>query len=317
MGNTVCRRWWDRVQIASRASENDDGYRGGIRCVWLDRIGEEDGDSPDAGTGEGATARGDTNTTSTGTGDRSSRPEVPPGPPVRIGLIIEDADITPDINRRTKTAWGCFRKFSTELFDRPSAPLRLKARLLKAEAMEVLLYGCMTWAPRNAHYRQLRTTHHKLLLRVIGYHRVHGTYRNMSYAKALKKTGSQSVEATIRQRRLLLAGALARPGDKRLPKRLLFAERLEGGEDPDPGQPAQHWQKSLRDDFKAFGALHGSTPTDRRTFGVDRLVWTEAARKGEGVPWYTGVLLGAERFMASWHKSEEEAGKLREVNRAA
>ena len=101
--------------------------------------------------------------------------------------------------------------------------------------MEALLYGCMTWAPRNAHYRQLRTTHHKLLLRVIGYHRVHGTYRKMSYAKALKKTGSQSVEATIRQRRLLFAGALARQNDKRLPKRLLFAERLEGGEDPGPG----------------------------------------------------------------------------------
>ena len=115
-------------------------------------------------------------------------------------------------------------------------PFRLKARLLKAGATEALLYGCMTCAPRDAHYRQLRTTHHKLLLRVIGYHRVHGTYRKMSYAKALKKTGSQSVEATIRQRRLLFTGALARQGDKRLPKRLLFAERLEGGR---PGtQPA-------------------------------------------------------------------------------
>ena len=58
-------------------------------------------------------------------------------------------------------------------------------------------------------------------------------------------------------------------------------------------------------------------PTDRRTFGVDRLAWTEAARKGEGVPWYTGVLQGAERFMATWHKSEKEASKLREVHRAA
>ena len=232
------------------------------------------------------------------------------------GLITEDADIR-DIDRRTKIAWGYFRKFSTELFDRPSAPLRLKARLLKAEVMEALLYGCMTWAPRNVHYRKLRTTHHTLPLRVIGYHRVHGTYRKMSYAKALKKTGSQSVEATIRQRRLLFAGVLTRQGDKRLPKRLLFTERLEGGEDPGPGQPAQHWQKSLRDDFKAFGALHGSMPTDRRTFGVNRLVWTEAARKGEGVPWYTGVMLGVERFMASWHRSNEEASKLREVNRAA
>ena len=50
MRNAVCRRYWDRVQIASRTSENDDGYRGGIRCAWLDRIGEEAGDSPDAGT---------------------------------------------------------------------------------------------------------------------------------------------------------------------------------------------------------------------------------------------------------------------------
>ena len=91
-----------------------------------------------------------------------------------------------------------------------------------------------------------------------------------------------------------------------------------GGKTLDPAsRHSTDWQKSLRDDFKAFGALHGSTPSDRRTFGVDRLVWTEAARKGEGAPWYTGVLLGAERFMASWHKSEEEASKLREANRAA
>ena len=82
--NVVCRRCWDRVQIASRASEDDDGYRGGIRCVRLDRVGEEDGDSLDAGTGEGAVAGGDTNTNSTGAGDRSSWLEVPPGPPVRI-----------------------------------------------------------------------------------------------------------------------------------------------------------------------------------------------------------------------------------------
>ena len=148
MGNTVCRRIWDRVQIASRASENDDGYRGGIRCVWPDRIGEEDGDSPDAGTGEGTTTGGDTNTTSlpaleiaaAGQKYHQVHQFVYLG-----GLITEDADITRDISRRTKIAWGCFREFSTELFDRPNAPLRLKVRLLKAEATEALLYGCTTW----------------------------------------------------------------------------------------------------------------------------------------------------------------------------
>ena len=35
------------------------------------------------------------------------------------------------------------------------------------------------------------------------------------------------------------------------------------------------------------------------------------------MPWYTGVLFRAERFLASWHKSQQEASRLREVNRAA
>ena len=75
--------------------------------------------------------------------------------------------------------------------------------------------------PRREHYRLLRRTHHRLLLRVIGYRRERGIYRQLSYAQALKKTGCQSVEATIRQRRLLFAGAMARQPAGRLPKRLM------------------------------------------------------------------------------------------------
>ena len=95
--------------------------------------------------------------------------------------------------------------------------------------MEALLYGCMTWAPRRDHYRLLRRTHHRLLLRVIGYRRERSTYRQLSYAQALKKTGCQSVEVTIRQRRLLFAGAMARQPAGRLLKRLMDG-KLVGGE---------------------------------------------------------------------------------------
>ena len=34
------------------------------------------------------------------------------------------------------------------------------------------------------------------------------------------------------------------------------------------------------------------------------------------MPWYTGILLWADMFMTSWHKSQEEARRLRGVNRA-
>ena len=96
------------------------------------------------------------------------------------GLVNEDGELAQEINHRSRAAWACIRRFSRELFDRPRAPWRLKVRLLRAEAMEALLYGCMTWAPRREHYRLLRRTHHRLLLRVIGYRRERGTYRQLS-----------------------------------------------------------------------------------------------------------------------------------------
>ena len=222
------------------------------------------------------------------------------------GLVNEDGELTQEINHRSRAAWACIRRFSQELFDRPRAPWRLKVRLLRAEAMEALLYGFMTWAPRRDHYRLLRRTHHRLPLRVIGYRHERSTYRQLSYAQALKKTGCQSVEATIREERLLFAGAMARQPAERLPKRLLDG-KLVGGEDPGKGRPEKNWLDCLKDDFQAFGATGGSTVDSRLTFGVDRAVRTLAAKMGDGAPWHKGVLQGVEKFTSSWHKEEEDS----------
>ena len=35
----------------------------------------------------------------------------------------------------------------------------------------------------------------------------------------------------------------------------------------------------------------------------------------DGAPWHKGVLQGAEKFMASWHKEEEEASRRRATKR--
>ena len=230
------------------------------------------------------------------------------------GLVNEDGELTQEINHRSRVSLACIRRFSRELFDWPRAPWRLKVRLLRAEAMETLLYGCMTWAPRRDHYRLLMRTHHRLFLRVIGYRRERGTYRQLSYAQALKKTGCQSVEATIRQRRLLFAKAMARQPAGRLPKRLMDG-KLVGGEDPGKGRPEQNWMDCLKDDFQAFGATDGSTVDNRLTFGVGRAVWTLAAKMDDGAPWHKGVLEGAKKIMTSWHKEEEEASRRRATKR--
>ena len=286
-------------------------YEGRLHYYCILSIGEEDRDFPDAGTGEAAEERGIAGTTA---GHRSSGAKVRSDRPVPILGRPEDGELTQEINHRSRAAWACIRRFSRELFDRPRAPWRLKVRQLRAEAMEALLYGCMTWAPRRDHYRLLRRTHHRLLLRVIAYRRERGTCRQLSYAQALKKTGCQSVEATIRQRRLLFAGAVARQAAGHLLKRLMDG-KLVGGEDPGKRRQEQNWMDCLKDDFQAFGATDGSTVDNRLTFGVDRAVWTLAAKMDDGAPWHKGVLQGAEKIMISCYKEEEEASRRRATKR--
>ena len=44
-----------------------------------------------------------------------------------------------NVNRRTRSGWCSFRKCTLELYDRPSAPLEIKTRMRRAEALETTL----------------------------------------------------------------------------------------------------------------------------------------------------------------------------------
>ena len=103
------------------------------------------------------------------------------------------------MKRRIRLAWTCYNRFKRELYDMEVAPFNLKVRMLKAEVIETLLYGCMTWTHGQEHFAELRTVHYNLLLRIIGFQHRQRTDHLMSYAKALKKAQFESVETTIRK----------------------------------------------------------------------------------------------------------------------
>ena len=42
----------------------------------------------------------------------------------------------------------------------------MKVRMLKAEVLETLLYGCVTWSPSKADYGRLRKAHHLSLIHI-------------------------------------------------------------------------------------------------------------------------------------------------------
>ena len=88
-----------------------------------------------------------------------------------------------------------------------TASFTLKVRMLKAGVMEMLLCGCVTWTLGVEHFAVLHSSHRKLPLPIIGFHRQQRTNHPTSYAKALKKTQSENIETTMRKRSLLLAGA--------------------------------------------------------------------------------------------------------------
>ena len=65
------------------------------------------------------------------------------------------------------------------------------------------------------------------------------------------KTGSESIEATLRRRRILFAGFVARMEDTRLPKCAMFGEMVMGA--GCVGGQEKEWIGCFLDDLRAFG----------------------------------------------------------------
>ena len=55
------------------------------------------------------------------------------------GTVTETPDMSVEIARRTRVCWMRIRRYSRELYDQPKVALSLKTRMVKAEAIEVLL----------------------------------------------------------------------------------------------------------------------------------------------------------------------------------
>ena len=109
----------------------------------------------------------------------------------------------------------------------------------------------------------------------------------------LMKTASESIEATLRRRRILFAGFVARMENTRLPKCVIFGE-LVGG----VGCVADQEKDWI-----------GCFLNDLRAFGINADEWMIPAQD-EG-SWYRAAEQGAERFMVKWIAAEKASVRLR------
>ena len=217
------------------------------------------------------------------------------------GTVDETPNLSVEIDRRIRAGWMGFKRYKRELYDRPKASLLpLKARMVRFEVVEALLYRCATWTPLMGHYAKLPTTHHRMLLRILGAWCKSPNKRILLYKDALQRTECESIETTVRTRRLLWAGALLRMGDNRLPKRVMSGEP-ENAEKRGPRGKEKEWTDCVADDLQLFGITG-----DWNTAALDPGVWYSAA-----------VHEGGCRFMAAWVKEEENASNQRQNKREA
>ena len=54
--------------------------------------------------------------------------------------MTETPDMSVEIARRTRECWMCIRRYLRELYDQQKVAPSLKTRMVKAEAIEALLY---------------------------------------------------------------------------------------------------------------------------------------------------------------------------------
>ena len=138
------------------------------------------------------------------------------------GAVTQTPDMSVEIARRTRACWMRIRRYLRELYDQPKVTLSLKTRIVKAEAIETLLYGRSTWTLRQEHYAKLRTVHHRVLLRIVGAQRKGPNHRMTSYNRALEIIRCESIETMLHTRRFLWAGTLIRICGGWPPKRIGF-----------------------------------------------------------------------------------------------
>ena len=211
------------------------------------------------------------------------------------GAVTEVLDMSVEIARRTRACWMRIRRYLRELYDQPKVALSLKNRMVKAEAIEALLYGCSTWT----HHAKLCTVHYRVWLRIIWAQRKRPDHRMTSYSRALEITECENIETTLGTRRLLWAGTLLRMSGGRLPKRIVFGN-LEGAVRRGRGGEEKEWTDCAQSDIRAFGIAG-----DWKASALNAEVWVET------------VTEGGRRFMAAWGKEEVDAVRHRQEKREA
>ena len=121
--------------------------------------------------------------------------------PCLEGAMTETRDMSTCITRRTRACWMRIRWYLRKLDGQLKVSLSLKTRMIKAEPIEALLYGCSTWTLPGTLLLQTSTPY--TTGSCFAAHCKRLDHRMASNNRALGITACESIGTTLCARRLL------------------------------------------------------------------------------------------------------------------
>ena len=180
-----------------------------------------------------------------------------------------DLDDTGDVSRRIKKAAGLFGSMKEVLRNR-SLNKKLRVRLYEATVVNIMIYGCESWALKAEDRRRLEVAHHRFIRSMLHITIYDVKDNRISNAEIRRRMGIYTLEQMLELRRARWIEKLAKMEPTRNPRKILHAWIPL----PRPiGRPNQTIRISLADTLETLGTtanLKDFIPLARNT-----AVWGE------------------------------------------
>ena len=82
-------------------------------------------------------------------------------------IFTEDLDDTNDVNRRIQQATAAFYSLNKNVLRNIDIPIKLQLRTYETIVLNLLLWGCESWALKESNREKLVVCHHRFLCRML------------------------------------------------------------------------------------------------------------------------------------------------------
>ena len=167
-----------------------------------------------------------------------------------LGSIIEGrGGNEKDVQVRIAKASRGFGALRQCVFEDRHLSLKTKVKVYRCVVLAILLYGSETWVLKKKQIGSLEKFHNRCMRGILGITRGQQWEQRIKTSEIRGLVGlSESMDDSIRQRRMRWLGHVARMGEERIPKKILFGWL----EHPRPAHGVKRrWKDVVADDLNA------------------------------------------------------------------